>query len=175
MKFLSTFTLTLLLLLSISGAAVAQHRKLTIVLLRHAEKDLSGDVDAADPELSAQGRARAERLVKAVRKYNPDIIYSTDFRRTKATVLPLAVRNRAMIFIYDPRKLSEISESALSGKYKRVLIVGHNTTTPALVNLLTGQDKYKTLAETEYDKIFVVKIKKKKAELNAVKEKIVTY
>jgi phosphohistidine phosphatase SixA len=63
----------------------------------------------------------------------------------------------------------------MSGKIKRLVVVGHNTTTPALVNMLIGQEKYKALAETEYDKIFVLKIKKKKTKPNKIKEKVITY
>jgi hypothetical protein len=63
----------------------------------------------------------------------------------------------------------------MSGKLKRIIIVGHSNTTPALVNLLVKQDKYKTLAESEYDKIWVVKIKKNKRKPNKIKEKIIEY
>ena len=63
----------------------------------------------------------------------------------------------------------------MSGKIKRLVIVGHNTTTPALVNMLIGQEKYKALAESEYDKIFVVKVKKKKTKPNKIREKVMTY
>ena len=63
----------------------------------------------------------------------------------------------------------------MSGKLKRILVVGHNTTTPALANLLIKQDKYKPLAESEYDKIWIVKVKKNKKKPNKIREKIITY
>lgn len=162
------FTLT-------SGNLYAQYRKLTVVLFRHAEKDLTEETDNGDMQLSAAGKARAERLAEIVDKYQPDIIYSTSYIRTKATVRPLARKRRAMTFIYDPRNLNAMRDFILSGKYKRIVIVGHNNTTPALVNLLLGQDKYKTLAETEYDKMFIVKIKKNKRKPNEVREEMIVY
>ena len=175
MKYIFSLSLMFFLFAFASGNVFAQYKKLTIILLRHAEKDLSKDENDPNPELSAEGKLRAQKLVKKINKYNPDIIYSSNYIRTKATVTPLARKRRAMIFVYDTKKLDELAAFALSGKYKRIVIVGHNTTTPALVNRLIGQEKYKTLGENEYDKIFVVKIKKKKTKPNKVKDKVIVY
>lgn len=177
MKIFLSLLLGLFLFAFVGGNVFAQqrHQKLTIVLLRHAEKDLSGEENNPDPNLSAEGNLRAQRLIEAVNKYQPDAIFSSQFIRTRATVTPLARKNRMMIQIYNHMNLKEIAELALSGKFKRIVIVGHNTTTPALANLLIGQDKYKPLAESEYDKIWVIKIKKKKKKPNKVKEKVITY
>jgi len=60
-----------LLIFTFAGSNVfGQHRKLTVILLRHAEKDLT-DPEASDPELSAEGKSRAEKLVKIINKYQP--------------------------------------------------------------------------------------------------------
>lgn len=167
------FGLLLFTILS-SDALAQQHRKLTVILLRHAEKDLS-DPDAADPELSAAGKLRAEKLVNVVNKYQPDAIYSSNYIRTRSTVRPLARKNKAMTLIYDPRNLKQLQDLILSGKIKRVLVVGHNNTTPALANLLIGQEKYKTLAESEYNKIWIVKIKRNKTKPNKTDDRIIEY
>lgn len=55
-------------------SAAFDNRSLLIILVRHAEK---AD-DSQDTELSAEGKARAERLVKAIGKYRPGAFYSTD-------------------------------------------------------------------------------------------------
>ncbi|HVE55224.1 MAG TPA: phosphoglycerate mutase family protein [Pyrinomonadaceae bacterium] len=163
-------------LFTFAGSSVfAQHRNLTIVLLRHAEKDASPTADKTNPELSSDGKLRAQRLVKIINKYKPDAIYSSDFIRTRTTAEPLAEKRKLTVQIYNHRNLKELADLILSGKIKRLVVVGHNTTTPALVNLLIGQEKYKALAESEYDKIFVVKIKKKKNKPNKIKEKVITY
>lgn len=158
-----------------SENAFAQHRKLTVILLRHAEKDLSEEMDTANPELSAEGKLRAEKLVEIAGKYQPDAIYASNFIRTRATARPLARRRRMMIQLYDPRNLNQMNDLILSGKIKRIVVVGHNNTTPALANLLIGQNKYKALAESEYDKIWIVKIKKNKRKPNVIREKVITY
>lgn len=153
----------------------AQHRNLTVVLLRHAEKDTSPNADKVNPDLSAEGKARAQRLVKKVNKYKPDAIYSSNFIRTTLTAAPLAEKRKKTVQIYNHKNLNEMRDLILSGKIKRVVIVGHNTTTPALANLLIGEEKYKALAESEYDKIWVIKIKKKKSKPNKIKEKVIQY
>lgn len=164
-----------LFFLFLAGGVFAQHKKLTFILLRHAEKDLSQDAEAADPELSAEGKSRAEKLIRIAGKYRPDAIYSTNYIRTRATVAPLARKGRHMIQIYEPRNLNQLVERIMSGKLKRILIVGHNTTTPALANLLIGQDKYKPLAESEYDKIWIVKVRKNRKKPNKVSDRVITY
>jgi 2,3-bisphosphoglycerate-dependent phosphoglycerate mutase len=178
MKIIFSLFIALFLFCFAGGAdlyAQKIHRNLTIILLRHAEKDASPTADKTNPELSADGRLRAQRLVRIVNKYKPDAIYSSDFIRTRETVAPLALKRRLNVQIYDHRNLKALADLIMTGKIKRLLIVGHNTTTPALVNLLIGQEKYKALAETEYDKIFVVKIKRRKTEPNKIKEKVITY
>jgi phosphohistidine phosphatase SixA len=176
MKTIVSLFFGLLLFMAAGGNALAQqHRKLTVILLRHAEKDLSNGADAADPELSAAGKSRAEKLKTVIRRYEPDAIYSTDYIRTRATARPLARSRRMMTQIYDPRNLKQMRDLILSGKIKRVVVVGHNNTTPALVNLLIGQEKYKSLAESEYDKIWILKIKRNKRKPNEIREKLVTY
>jgi broad specificity phosphatase PhoE len=42
-------------------------------------------------------------------------------------------------------------------KGKTILVVGHSNTIPALVNLLIGSAKYANLADTEYDKIWILR------------------
>ena len=175
MKTIVSLFFGLLLFTILSSDALAQrHRKLTVILLRHAEKDLT-DPDAANPELSAAGKSRAEKLKTVVRKYQPDAIYSTDYIRTRATARPLARSRRMMTQIYDPRNLKQMSDLILSGKIKRLVVVGHNNTTPALANLLIGQEKYKNLAESEYGKIWIIKIKINKTKPNKTDDRIIEY
>jgi len=175
MKILLSLLLGLFLFTFANNNLFAQHRKLTVILLRHAEKDISEDADTANPELSAAGNLRARKLVEIINKYQPDAIYSTDYIRTRATVRPLARRRRMMTQIYDPRNLNQMHDLILSGKIKRIVVVGHSNTTPALANLLLKQDKYKNLAESEYDKIWIIKIKRNKTKPNKIKDKVITY
>src|SRR5262245_47599631 len=99
----------LVVLLALLGAASASAQDKLIVLVRHAEK-----VDAsADAELSSEGKERAQRLVKKIGKYRPNEIYSTDFKRTRDTVRPIATKRHVQIQLYDPRKPQELADKIL--------------------------------------------------------------
>jgi 2,3-bisphosphoglycerate-dependent phosphoglycerate mutase len=163
-----------LLLFTFAGASSqvsAQNKKLTIILIRHAEKDVSEGADKIDPDLTAQGRTRAERLVEVVKKYKPNRIYSTNFKRTRLTVAPLAEKRKVPVEIYDHKKLAEFFNQLMQEtKSRRILVVGHNTTTPALANMLIGQEKYKALDESVYNKMWIITLRKGK-----VKEQLIEY
>jgi broad specificity phosphatase PhoE len=145
-----------------SASAIAQ--KKTIILVRHAEKDTSPGADKVDPDLTPDGTARAQRLVKTIKKYKPGAVYSTSFKRTRNTAAPVAAWRKVQVEPYDPRKLPEVVSRVLTSKYKRHLIVGHNNTTPALANLFINEEKYKLLPESDYGKIFIIKLKKGKVK-----------
>jgi phosphohistidine phosphatase SixA len=154
---------TFFLLFTVAGTqAIAQ--KKTIILIRHAEKDVSPGADKTDPELASAGVARAQRLVKAIRRYKPGVVYSTSFKRTRNTAAPVAAWRKLEVETYDPRKLDEVVNRVLTSKRKRHLVVGHNNTTPALANLFIKEDKYKMLPESEYGKIWIIKLKKGKVK-----------
>ncbi len=175
MKILLSILLALFLFTLANNNLFAQHRKLTVILLRHAEKDISEGADTANPELSAEGNLRAQKLVEIINKYQPDAIYSSNYLRTRATVRPLARKRRMMTQIYDPRNLNQMHYLIVSGKIKRIVVVGHSNTTPELANLLIKQNKYKNLAESEYDKIWIIKIKRNNTKPNKIKDKIIEY
>ena len=147
-------------LLSIVFIYTAQAQT-TFILIRHAEKDTSS-VGAttmhANPPLSKQGLIRAENLVTALKNFSVDKIYATNFLRTQQTVTPLAKKYNQEIISYDYKKLSAFADELLLQKNKTIVIAGHNTTTPALVNMLIKQQKFSALDETEYNKIFIVTI-----------------
>lgn len=175
MKIFTAFFLGLLLLTSVTAASFAQHKKLTIILLRHAEKDISPSADKVNPDLTPEGKQRAQNLVKKIKKYKPTAIFSSDYIRTKSTVAPLAEKRKLTVQIYDPRKLNELADIIMEGKYKSVVVVGHNNTTPALANLLIKQEKYQPLLETEYSKIWIIKIKKNDKKPNKIEDEVIDY
>ena len=135
------------------GTVVAQ--KKTIILVRHAEK-----VDASqDPELSAEGKQRAERLAKVIKQYKPGAIYSTDFKRTRDTAAPMATRRHLKIQTYDAKKPDELIDAIMKSETKRFLVVGHSNTIPGLANLLGKKELFKNLDDAEFGAIWIVRIK----------------
>jgi 2,3-bisphosphoglycerate-dependent phosphoglycerate mutase len=168
------------LVASSAGNAHAQSGEITYILLRHAEKDASPTMNKADVDLSAEGKQRAARLVDVVKSYQPEQIFATIFRRARLTVTPLAETlkpdYRLMIQTYDHTGIKEFAERLLKLNAKTVIVSGHNTTTPELANFLINQQKYKALDESEYNKIWIIKIKRSRNKPNKViEDKVITY
>jgi 2,3-bisphosphoglycerate-dependent phosphoglycerate mutase len=135
----------------------------TIILVRHAEKDNSPLANKQDPDLTDAGRQRAARLSEIILKYKPRQIFSTRYRRTRMTAEPLAniiyPNFRLQTQIYDPSEPEQFVNQILASKMRCLVVFGHSNTTPALANLLLKQNTYKDLADSEYDKIFIITIK----------------
>lgn len=146
----------------------------TFILVRHAEKDTSAGASRTDPELTDEGKKRAARLFELVKNCRPEYIFSTTFKRTINTAAPsaesLIPNYRLQLQFYDYDELEDFAARLLNLKTRCVLVVGHNSTTPALANLLIKEEKYKPLADTEYNKAFIIKIKDAKTE-----DKVIEY
>jgi 2,3-bisphosphoglycerate-dependent phosphoglycerate mutase len=133
----------------------------TYILLRHAEKDTSqagSTMMKADPPLTEQGKKRAESLIKVLKAYTPDRIYSTQYLRTQSTVAPLAKKFHQTIEVYDPKQLEQFSNELLAMSGKTIVVAGHSNTTPALVNLLIHENRYPPLDESVYNQLWIVTI-----------------
>ena len=137
-------------------ALVAQDREVTIILVRHAEK---ADATSSDPELSDAGKERAQRLVKKIGKYRPGAFYSTDFKRTRDTVAPLAAKRKKDVKIYNASKPKELVDEIINGKIKRFVVAGHSNTVPGLANLIGKRDLFKNLDDSEYTVIWLLRLK----------------
>ena len=62
----------------------------TIYLVRHSEKELK-HINEADPPLTICGEQRSKNLSDYLKEVQLDVVYSTDYIRTKATALPTAL------------------------------------------------------------------------------------
>lgn len=123
------------------------------VLVRHAEK-----LDnSADPPLTEAGNRWADSLATFLQPFDVQAIYASEFERTEATARPTAQANQRPIMAYDPRDLplliERIDTATARGTF---LIVGHSNTTPALANLLLGENRYPKIDESDYGDVFVV-------------------
>jgi 2,3-bisphosphoglycerate-dependent phosphoglycerate mutase len=146
--------ISVLFLLCVFTAGAAAQEK-TILLVRHAEK-----VDSsADPDLSPEGKQRAERLVKRIGKFRPGAFYSTNFKRTRDTLAPLAARRKKEIQTYDARQPQSLIDQIMKGEAKRVVVSGHSNTIPGLANMIAKKELFKNLDDSEYSVIWVIKLK----------------
>src|SRR5258706_2170501 len=62
----------------------------TVILIRHAEKNI--EPNNPDPDLSPAGQARAQELVRMFGDTGINAIYATQYKRTQQSVKPLADR-----------------------------------------------------------------------------------
>jgi broad specificity phosphatase PhoE len=164
--------LTIIPLLLFTSALNAQKQR--FIILRHAEKDTTvagSQMMQADPPLNAKGQDRAQSLIQEFKKYKISKIYSTNYNRTKSTVMPLANTIGLSINNYDPKQLKTFADElkAEANHSKTILIVGHSNTSPKLVNLLIKKDQFKDLDESIYDTYWIVTYKNGKTKAKRMK------
>ena len=130
----------------------------TVVVVRHAEK---ATAPAADPPLTAEGTARAQALVEAVRGMPVTAIVSTDFARTRSTAAPLATRLGLTPELVDARRPDHarlVAEGILARhRGETVVVVGHSNTVPDIVAAL-GATRPPPICDAEYDNLYVVRV-----------------
>ena len=144
------------------------------IIVRHAEKDTTlanAKLMASDPPLNSIGETRALSLADKLKDYKINQIYSSNYKRTKATASPIAKAQNLNVAIYDPRNLDAFATQLLSSENtgKTILIVGHSNSSPKLVNLLIKQDQYKDLDESIYDTYWIVTSKNGKSKAKMMK------
>src|SRR5262245_11857344 len=120
------FGAVLILILFLCAVPLAAQSTKTIILVRHAEKDTSATADPGDPVLTSEGVSRSKRLEERNKRFKPAEIYSTNFKRTRDTVTPLAKKRNKEIQVYDAKKPQELADKIVASKTKRFLIVGHS-------------------------------------------------
>ncbi len=125
--------------------------------IRHAEKDLS-DPSNRNPDLTNQGKARSMNWAKMLAETKIDLVFSTDYNRTRQTAMPIAEDQNQEITFYNPRDLYNENFKQIT-KGKTSVIVGHSNTTPYFVNKVLGYDKYSAIDEKVYGKLYIVTIK----------------
>lgn len=128
----------------------------TYYFLRHAEKDRS-NASEKDASLTNDGHKRAQDWSIILQHIPFDVVYSTDFKRTKETGQPTAANNRLEIDTYHVgSSYDEAFKKATKGK--TVLVVGHSNTIPDFVNAVIGQEKYNEIEDDNNGNLYIVTI-----------------
>lgn len=147
----------LFIILVLVAAWLFDARATTVVfVVRHGETE---PANAADPDLSVDGRERAARLARVLAQAQPvrgiDAIFASEMRRTQQMVMPLSETLALPVSLVPTASWNE-----LAGRIKRehrgeyVLVAGSANTVPELVEALSGQKV--SLREDEYDTMFIV-------------------
>ena len=152
-----------------SGKIYVSEKENTSVFyfFRHAEKDRT-DLTNKNPSLTTQGLERARKWAVFFKDKKIDAVYSTKYKRTLQTALPIAKEQNLEIINYTPKLL--ISEKFIANnKGKNIVIVGHSNTTPELVNTLLGEKIYDDILDQDNNDLFIVTLKKNKTTVKREK------
>ncbi|MCA1560949.1 MAG: histidine phosphatase family protein [Acidobacteria bacterium] len=148
--------LSLVLVLMWVSSAAAQA---TVFIVRHAERVVTKPPGTPytmiiDPDLSDAGRARAESLATLLKDAQITAIFATQYKRTQQTAAPMAKAAGLQVTIVHSDDVAGLIEK-LKATAGNALVVGHSGSVPKVVVALGVQTPV-TLAETDYDNLFIV-------------------
>jgi phosphohistidine phosphatase SixA len=132
----------------------------TIVVVRHAEKELNA---GTDPPLTSAGEARAALLARmfgdAREVGHVDAIYVSPALRNRMTAAPLAARLGVVPIVGplgDARGLARRVLHEHAGG--RILVIGHSDSVPEIVEALSGAKNLPPIGDQEYDTMYIVSV-----------------
>jgi len=136
--------------------AAASTSAVTVVSLRHAETAEK----SRDPELSEAGSQRAQAWAHLLAAAPVTHLLTTDYKRTRSTIAPLARARSLEPTLYDPRQPKQILRQVQAAEAGSVVVIaGHSNTVPQLVALLGGElaglDERGFLGEKEHDRLIL--------------------
>ena len=132
-----------------SGQSTAVRAAKSVFIVRHFQK-----AEGADPSLTAEGAANAQRLAAALKDKGVRAIFATETKRAMESAAPLAKQLGLKVTAYDPANPAGLAaEVAAAGG--PVLIVGHSNTVPGLVELFGGA-RPAPLSDTDYGTLYDV-------------------
>lgn len=143
-RFLGGLALALALLAPAAHAAEPS----VIYVVRHAEKTGND----GDPDLTAQGRARAGYIATILAKTGIRQVFSSKTARTRQTAAPAAAMLGLPVKEYDARHPEKMVEE-LRAAGGNALVVGHSNTIGKLVSLLGGEPGT-TVGDDEYNRLY---------------------
>lgn len=163
-------TIAVLLFAQVSSVESAQSQSLgmrakatTIYLVRHAEKaGATGDV-----ELSETGHKRAACLATTLADARLQAIYTTEYKRTRATAVPTAARTGVTATVIGGADMDKLVAALQKAEGHNVLVVGHSNTVPKIIEKL-GVGTV-TIKDEEYDRLFVVTLINGQASLASLR------
>jgi 2,3-bisphosphoglycerate-dependent phosphoglycerate mutase len=128
----------------------------TLILIRHAEKNI--EPNNPDPDLSPAGQARAQELVRMFGDSGINAIYATQFKRTQETVKPLADKLGLPVNQVNSKNTADlVAQIRAQHSGQTIFIAGHNNTVPEIVAALGGPT-FPVIPENEFDNLYIVTV-----------------
>jgi 2,3-bisphosphoglycerate-dependent phosphoglycerate mutase len=152
------YWLVFVLLAPFTEACAQKTEITTFILLRHAEKANDG---TEDPDLKPEGVERAKRITAMLKDIPVDAIYTTNYKRTRNTVAPLAEAKGLPLQQYEAFKPGVIEDMIAKHKGGTIVISGHSNNIPWTANLLVGKEVYKDFTDADYDNMLIVSVVEK--------------
>ncbi len=157
--------LVFIMLFAVLGAVVLfayfstfERRMTTIILVRHAEKNI--EPANSDPDLTPAGLVRSQELARMFGDAGLKGIYATQYKRTQQTVKPLAEKIGLAVTTVDAKSTAELVKKIRAQHNGEVVFVaGHNNTVPEIIAALGGP-QLPIIPETEFDNLYIVTIYK---------------
>ena len=144
---------------------LSAQKTVKVWVVRHAEK-LTDDPKDKDPDLSPEGKERAEALMKELKGEKIDSIFATNYKRTKLTGFPLADKIGISVKTYNPEDQKALAKQLITNaKGMKILIVGHSNTVLEIVEAFGATKPVKELTDDDYDYLFEVTVKGSKADV----------
>ena len=137
------------------ATTAADQPSLTLILVRHAEKEIVPP-ENKDPDLSVAGLARAQELARMLGTNKINGIYVTQYKRTQQTAKPLAEKLGIAVTQVEARKTEDLVKQLRARKAGEVVfIAGHNNTVPEIIAAFGGP-QLPIIPESEYDNLFIL-------------------
>jgi broad specificity phosphatase PhoE len=137
----------------------------TVLLIRHAEP---GETPPGNPTLNPAGQARAQTLRHVAGSSGVAAIFATELTRTQETVQPLATQlGLSVTQVPAADVVGLVSQIRTNHRGQVVLVAGHSNTVPQIIQELGGGTV--TIADTEFDNLFVVTIHWKRVKVLRLK------
>lgn len=160
--FLAPLWLILLAAVTVAAMAWSAYRSAatTLVVLVRSPERQPGAI--ADPPVSPDGEARAQRLARLFGEGGSagalDAIYASDDRRAQQTVAPLAERLHRAPVIFSAGEIGAAAARVLREHGGgRVLVVGAGDSVAQMAQVLAGGDAARVVA-SDPDALYVVSI-----------------
>ena len=146
--------------------AARQEGETVAYIVRHAEKATSARPQP-DPDLSSDGRLRAQKLAERLERAGITRIIVTNLKRTQQTATPLATRLNIVpetVLVSFPNNVDLVPNHAdsVAAAIRRhageaILVVGHSNTVPAIIAALGGP-RFPNICDSQYSDLFIVTI-----------------
>jgi broad specificity phosphatase PhoE len=128
----------------------------TVILVRHAEKNI--EPNNPDPDISSAGQARAQELARMFSNAGVNAIYATQYKRTQETVKPLADSIGVPVTVIDAKQTAELLKQILTNhRGETIFVAGHNNTVPEIATALGGES-LPVIPESEFDNMYIVTV-----------------